>query len=383
VWFVCVVLCVDMSRSTVSFVALALAAVVGLSESGSSEVSIAPNDSRIHYIGRFMDDTDNTKTFAWTASQIAVKFDGASSIEASLYGSKSADRFLVIVDGELVNEFTTEATTWDTYSLTSGLSADSNHTLVLWKATEDNTQKNRKGAASFGGFSVPKGGNFYGDVPRQSRKIHFIGDSDTAGWCADGSSNTGDSANKYENSYETWAAQLSRELDAEMAVTAISGIGVLSWPIQQYLDYTLTFDTHDGEKWDYTQWTPDAVVMLIGPNDPSQVRETKFISSYVELMEQVATNYGYAATAPKIISVCGGSINGLDPCDNIAKAIDSFNSERTDGFVGSYVSITTDDWSTINAKHSEYLGCDDHYSPSGHAVLESDIVGGVKEIMGW
>ena len=37
-----------------------------------------------------------------------------------------------------------------------------------------------------------------------------------------------------------------------MSATAISGIGVLSWPIQQYLDYTLTFDT-DGEKWDYTK----------------------------------------------------------------------------------------------------------------------------------
>ena len=45
---------------------------------------------------------------------------------------------------------------------------------------------------------------------------------------------------------------LSRALDAEMSATAISGIGVLSWPIQQYLDYTLTFDT-DGEKWDYTK----------------------------------------------------------------------------------------------------------------------------------
>ena len=67
----------------------------------------------------------------------------------------------------------------------------------------------------------------------------------------DGSSSTGDSATKYQNSYETWAAQLSRAVDAEMSVTAISGIGVLSWPIQQYLDYTLTFDT--GEKWDYTK----------------------------------------------------------------------------------------------------------------------------------
>ena len=90
----------------------------------------------------------------------------------------------MIVDGEVVNDITTEATTLDTYTLASGLDTGANHTLVLWKATEDNTQKGKKGAASFGGFSLPKGGSFYGDVERQSRKIHFIGDSDTAGWCA-------------------------------------------------------------------------------------------------------------------------------------------------------------------------------------------------------
>ena len=168
--------------------------------------------------------------------------------------------------------------------------------------------------------------------------------------------------------------------------------------------------------------------MLIGPNDPSQVLETKFIEAYVALMEQLASNYAYATTPPKVISVCGGSINGLDPCDNIQKAIDSFNrlvptvwvarvryethpdltsaqptttttittttttsttttaeitSDRTDGFEGSYVSIDSDDWSTINKEKNGYLGCDDHYAPNGHAVLEGDIVDGVKTVMGW
>ena len=74
----------------------------------------------------------------------------ARQIEGSLYGSEADDRFLVIVDGEQVNDFKAKATTWSTDSLASGLKANANHTLVLWKATEDNTQKKAKGAASVG-----------------------------------------------------------------------------------------------------------------------------------------------------------------------------------------------------------------------------------------
>ena len=40
-----------------------------------------------------------------------------------------------------VNDFKTKASTWKTFTLASDLEAGANHTLVLWKATEDNTQK--------------------------------------------------------------------------------------------------------------------------------------------------------------------------------------------------------------------------------------------------
>ena len=134
--------------------ALAVALASASARHTTSDTSINASDPRINFVGRFLDDVDDTKTFAWTASQIGVTFEG-SSIEASLYGSTASDRFLVLVDGEEVSELKTKATTWKTFTLAEGLDASGNHSVVLWKATEDNSQKKKKGAASFAGLLPP------------------------------------------------------------------------------------------------------------------------------------------------------------------------------------------------------------------------------------
>ena len=66
-----------MARLAVA-TAIAALAMVSSTSAGTSEETIEATDSRINYIGRFMDDADNTKTMAWTATQIAIKFEGAS-----------------------------------------------------------------------------------------------------------------------------------------------------------------------------------------------------------------------------------------------------------------------------------------------------------------
>ena len=89
---------------------------------------------------------------------------------------------------------------------------------------------------------------------------------------------------------------------------------------------------------------------------------------------------------PKIISVCGGSLNGLDPCDDIQTAHAKFNKAQS-AFVASYVSITKPHWKEINGPNgkgkSAYNGCDGHYNAKGHAVLMNDILPDVKSILGW
>merc|ERR1712224_434793 len=107
-------------------------------------------------------------------------------------------------------------------------------------------------------------------------------------------------------------------VDADMVEEAVSGIGVTTktsgYAIQPLLTNVLPYS--DKLKWDFSLWVPDAVVMLIGPND-NKPNKQPFKDAYRALMESVAQNYAGASVKPKLINVCGGSINGLDPCSSI------------------------------------------------------------------
>ena len=135
-------------------------------------------------------------------------------------------------------------------------------------------------------------------------------------------------------------------------------------------------------------------------------------------MQEVAAAYAQAVPPPKLVSVCGGSINGLDPCDDIQvegarptshdlrpsfddvhdlrpnfdglldapgsppshplippdlglqEATKRFNAAYPPGmpqsFQAYYTTIGKKDWQTINTRGSKYKGCDAHYSPLGH-----------------
>ena len=293
------------------------------------------------------------------------------------------------------------------------------HTLEFFKVTEDNSRKGSKGTMSFGGFSL-SAGTFGPAPPLATRRLEFIGDSDTAGWCADGSSKGGDNADKYQDGYQTWAMQIARNVSADFMVEAVSGYGVEpSTPaIQPVMDYTLGFDSSGG-MWNYSSWVPDAVVILIGPNDevpmlggqqpqPADVASSssssssrggsKFIKDYLKLLSQVANNYKGVAVPPKIVHVCGGSLNGLDPCDDIQTANKQFNMMGL-GMKGFYTTIdpgdpeSTPHWSEINGCEegttkkckgkSAFNGCDGHYNVKGHGVLAGDVIPQFRQIMGW
>lgn len=94
---------------------------------------------------------------------------------------------------------------------------------------------------------------------------------------------------------------------------------------------------------------------------------------------------------PKIIHVCGGSLNGFDPCKDIQAANEEFNAAGN-GFTGHYTTVTVSTWETINGcKHgmskcngkSAFNGCDGHYNGNGHKRVVEDIKGQFATAMGW
>ncbi|GMH51088.1 hypothetical protein TL16_g00937 [Triparma laevis f. inornata] len=341
----------------------------------SSELTISHTHPKINYLGRFLP-TPNSTSFAWTHTQISINATGLTKVVAKLSGGKKGSRFVVIIDEEIGEPFIVTSDL-DTYALTpKKLSPSIYHTISLLKISEDQTQHNSKGASTFESFRINGDADLV-DFNNRETKIHFIGDSDTAGWCSNGSPTSSNNFLKTQNSHITWSSQLSKQLNADLeTVTAISGIGVMDWPIQDYIDNTITFD--DSSSWDWSRSTPDAVVILIGPNDDSS-KTVKFTKAYNELLDVIVERY--SDSEPKIINVCGGSINGLDPCSTISTIVDSFNSKRSDNFKAYYTSIKEDTWKTINKRKNGFEGCDEHYNEKGHEALMKDIVDDVKSFM--
>lgn len=46
--------------------------------------------------------------------------------------------------------------------------------------------------------------------------------------------------------------------------------------------------------WDFSAYTPDAVIVLLGPNDPSTNKPERFITAYIDMLELVARSYSGA-----------------------------------------------------------------------------------------
>lgn len=82
---------------------------------------------------------------------------------------------------------------------------------------------------SFGGLTMTTSGGAaasFGPAPVAARRrLEFIGDSDTAGWCADGDPQTNDNADNFEDAYQTWAQHIARNVSADVMVEAVSGYG--------------------------------------------------------------------------------------------------------------------------------------------------------------
>ena len=359
--------------------------------------ALLPTAANISYTGRWDLTTDpQNPTFSWASTQFAFRII-ASAVDGSFTPPSDGMRLLVLVDG-VEHAIHKVKGGRQNVPLAKGLSRGL-HSISVWKVTEDNTQQGSQGVATFHGLSLPSGGSWAAPPPRPTRRLEFVGDSDTAGWCADGDKKSGDAADKEEDSYRTWARQLSSALNAEMMAEAISGYGVSksSTPIQPCATRTHPFLA--GSSWDFTSWTPDGIVLLIGPNDERRRRlkgaeiglgGKSFIKDYLDLMAVYVTAYAHLPrmAKPKMIHVCGGSLNGLDPCPDIKEAIAQFNTahaEAGDGWVSSFTSITKAHWHMINANsgRSEYNGCDGHYNKKGHAILAVDILPDLRRILGW
>lgn len=313
--------------------------------------------------------TPNATLFDFQGVRITASLNG-SEAQALMFqaGNGPANHFIVTVDGVRVGDGPLSFTTaeWPrgeasvvTVPLFSRLSAGV-HEVVIEKTSEPafNTRDVAPDYVGFVGFT----GASTVSVPRlrSSRRVEFLGDSITAGFC-----NLCDSAAsaptsfpcssrsrfraphvRYDVAYESfalsWANLACVQLGAECHTAAWSGFGMVRnccggqtlmsdvWkrtlatvPSSNSSDPHAT--TPENE-WDFRSWRPDAVVIHLGTNDYLRSTTPELVSSfnatYLELVlaAHEAYSMGEDSIGPTFFLACG--LMSSDYCPKVEWIID-------------------------------------------------------------
>lgn len=225
----------------------------------SQQQFVGAKDNHIVYEGRIPFNND-TAELTWPGTSVYINFKG-KGISGVFKDQDTSNYYNVIIDHHIINKFHFD-TTKQTYVLASDL-VDSNHTLQLFKRTEWD-----KGKTNFYGFEFDNSTQLLGPPTLPTRKIEFFGNSITCGYAIEDSA--GDSPVGYfENNYNSYAAITARYFNAQYYCTSKSGIGVMiSWfPLIMPEMYNRLDPTDSTSKWDFSNYTPDLVVINLFQND--------------------------------------------------------------------------------------------------------------------
>ncbi len=290
---------------------------------------ITPDSEHLQYMGRIDFDDAKRPVFAWPASCVETVFTGTSvgvvfnNIRMQDYTSLG-----FIIDGvqgkiELRGETMQhsrrhwngevtelpdngEAYEDSLYMLAEGLE-DKEHTLKIFK---------RLAAAHYVelvGIVVDEGAVLRNPAKKYDYKLEVYGDSVSAGEVTEAIWFEGqcDPAHhsQYDNSHFSYASMLSRKLNAELHLMGQGGIALFDgtgyFCADQLTGMESCYDKIEyspykpTKQWDFSRFTPDAVIVAIGQNDhnpePERIKEPeyrrKWKDAYIAMLNTLRDNH--------------------------------------------------------------------------------------------
>ena len=257
-------------------------------------VAVSPSDPHIRYIGRFDTSDAAGPRCAWTASSVELRVQG-SALNVRL-ADGSSNRYEVFVDGRPASVLATQTGT-HLYRVFQAPQSG-RHTLSLVKRTEAFF-----GTTQFQVFQLPQGGKLLALPPRPPRRIEVIGDSISCGYGNEAKNQYEHFSADTENGAMSYGAVAARDLDAEYVCIAWSGRKM--WPnntMPEIYDRTLPLDPKS--RWDFSRWTPQAVVINLSTNDFNGGAPDRqgWTAAYEAFLTRVRSRYPkailYCATSP-------------------------------------------------------------------------------------
>lgn len=139
--------------------------------------------------------------------------------------------------------------------------------------------------------------------PRKQRFIEFYGDSYTCGYGTEGTSHDEPFTLETENCNQAYACIIAHYFDADYALVAHSGRGILrnyGAPKAQsegnmFDKHDRLFDADEAPRYDFSAYKPQLVVVNLGTNDFSPLAipsPEAYVSQYKKLLQSLRTHYG-------------------------------------------------------------------------------------------
>ena len=341
---------------------------------GESTGIIDSDDPCIQYTGRFDFNNPKKVVFDWAGVSVKARFEGTS---CAVRLEDHKNEYAVIVDNHAPRLLITDSLT-TLYLIASALSDSVPHTIMVQKRTEPLV-----GRGEFLGFVLDKGRKLLSPEKRPDRRIEFIGNSITSGYGVEGESPDCHFSPQTENACMSYAGLTARSLNAEYFLISYSGRGVVrnygdsnrisQNPMPALYDRTCFFDST--LKWNFSRWTPQAVIINLGTNDFSTQPHPDsivFENAYARLIDRVRSLY------PGVTIFClSGPMIG-EPCTGYVKEVVA-EQQKTKGryrdvfFIEINRSLMSDsDW-----------GCDHHPNIQGMERMAEIIIPEVRLRMNW
>jgi lysophospholipase L1-like esterase len=328
------------------------------------------DNQNIEYIGRFDFSKPGLVKFDWPGVQIKATFSGTF---CAIKLKDGHNDYNIFIDGKFKEVLRTGSDT--IYTIDENLK-DSLHSLIITKRTEA-----LNGLASFEGLMLNPGDSLYPVVDKKERKIEFIGDSFVAGLGSEGKTPDCLFGRETDNNYIAFGPVLARRLNADYAIIAISGIGVVrndgdtnltsKRPLSYYYKRACLNDTI---KWDFQKWQPDLVILRLGNNDywkkPYPVTNA-FQKAYINFLKEIRSLYPQSS----ILVFCE-PIRKDQHCDYIGSVVTELKKELGDK------KIWFEELNIILDEQKDF-GCQKHPNRSGHKKIADALEPIVRKAMNW
>ena len=239
----------------------------------------------VQYMGRIENLANGSRWLHWFGSEVRLRFSGTSatlrgSVNDNGFGGAVPGEIIVVVDDNFAAAVTLPLTSFNfTQPLVTGL-PNGVHTLRIFKSNE--TDKHVRIDA----IRVDAGKGLLLPEPLPARKIEIFGDSVTSGGNA-------------TPTLGGYAPLLGRELDADVHIISKAGSGVaasfsgvaLLGDYYDNLTFPNAFDGSVGQAWNFSQWTPNLIVIGIGHNDQFNGGAITFPAKYLEFKTKLRNDY--------------------------------------------------------------------------------------------